>query len=590
MNRRHTLSTLVCFFALLGISQAQAPSSLPILFAHGFCGSAFDFQQLIGPLYQQLPPNLYPSSTVYYVFYDSTKQTTTFLLDSDGVLVPVDPSSIPSSTRFFSIMFYDPVSHSADPSDVAKISILNKAYELSQVIKQIIAITKTKAVIVVAHSMGGLDARAYVENFASPGPCYSYGATVPDYTLPTCAPGSGDGAYANDVGDIISVDTPHPGDPLAELASTFVYLGKLLGQCYSEPSVNQDELNFSSSGGPGLVESLNFNGLPIAGVLPSENQVSIQAVQDYFSDVTSPWDNFGGWLTGYSDDIVLIQEQSILLNLPAHDTKASLADVPVGYLSSDPGINSTAACFAPQPYCLLLSPSATCPVLHYMTCLAAQPNTQNAIAAQVNAYLTNVISTLPATSITSSSAALNGSVNPEGSSGVAFFLWGTTPHLTLGSAKTSYVPVAVNFTEQNFAATLSDLASGTIYYYQMAFRDGSNVTYQYGPVLSFTTLAPVVVTQPATSITSSSAGLNGSVNPEGSSGVAFFLWGTTPNLTLGSAKTSYVPVVVNFTAQNFAATLSGLASGTIYYYQMAFRDGNNVTYQYGPVLSFTTFE
>ncbi|MGA2594166.1 MAG: hypothetical protein ABSH32_30055, partial [Bryobacteraceae bacterium] len=81
-----------------------------------------------------------------------------------------------------------------------------------------------------------------------------------------------------------------------------------------------------------------------------------------------------------------------------------------------------------------------------------------------------------------------------------------------------------------------------------------------------------------------------SVNPEGSSGVAFFLWGTTPNLTLGSAKTSYVPVVVNFTAQNFAATLSGLASGTIYYYQMAFRDGNNVTYQYGPVLSFTTFE
>lgn len=132
---------LACQVAL----SAQTLASRPILLAHGFCGSALDFQPLTGPLYQQLPSDLYPSSTVYYVFYDSIKNTTTFLLLAGGLLVPVDQSSIPSSTRLFSIMFYDPNNGgSSDPNNVAKISMLNKAYELSQVIKQINAITKTK--------------------------------------------------------------------------------------------------------------------------------------------------------------------------------------------------------------------------------------------------------------------------------------------------------------------------------------------------------------------------------------------------------------------------------------------------------------
>src|ERR1017187_6935227 len=82
---------LACQVAL----SAQTLASRPILLAHGFCGSALDFQPLTGPLYQQLPSDLYPSSTVYYVFYDSIKNTTTFLLLAGGLLVPVDQSSIP---------------------------------------------------------------------------------------------------------------------------------------------------------------------------------------------------------------------------------------------------------------------------------------------------------------------------------------------------------------------------------------------------------------------------------------------------------------------------------------------------------------
>jgi pimeloyl-ACP methyl ester carboxylesterase len=554
----------MCLLVLVGASSAQTLPSRPVLFAHGFCGSALDFQPLIEPLYQQLPPNLYPSSTVYYAFYNSINNTTTFLLLAGGLLVPVDQSSIPSSTRFFSIMFYDPNNGgSTDPNNVAKISILNKAYELSQVIKQVTSITKTKDVIIVAHSIGGLDARSYVENLASPGVCYDYQANQPEYSLQSCTPGAGNAAFAGDVADIITVDTPHPGDPLAELN-----LGPL-GPCFSEASVNRTELNFSSLGGAGLVEALNYNGSPIAGVLPSSNAVSIQAVQDYFSDVTDPWTNFGGWLTGYSDDIVLTQWQSILLNLPASDTKAPLADVPVSYLSSDPSINSTPACW-------ILGQ----PVLHFMTCLGAQPNTQNAIAAQVNAHINSETITLTVTDITSDSAVLNGTVDPNGSPGYVYFYWGTSA--TNMSSSCEPGPVATTYTAQAFSCTAGDLQPNTTYYFQIAFMDANNGVFTYGNTLNFLVPLPKLVTKAASSITSDSAVLNGTVNPHGSPGYVYFYWGTSATKLRSSCEPG--PVATTYTAQAFSCTAGDLQPNTTYYFRIAFRDANNGVFTYGSIL------
>ena len=186
----HRFLLIIAIFicSVVGTSAGQNPASRPILFAHGICGSASDFQPLFTPLYQKLPANLYPSSSVYYVFYDSIQNAITFSILTNGILFPVDETSIPSSTRFFSIIFYDPVGENADPNNVVKISILNKAYELSQAIRHITAITHIKDVIVVAHSMGGLDARAYVENLASPGFCYDYQNNAPDYSISSCTP------------------------------------------------------------------------------------------------------------------------------------------------------------------------------------------------------------------------------------------------------------------------------------------------------------------------------------------------------------------------------------------------------------------
>jgi triacylglycerol esterase/lipase EstA (alpha/beta hydrolase family) len=69
-------------------------------------------------------------------------------------------------------VFFDGQSYSnfsaPDPVQVAGISVLNKADEVAQVLRAITTLTHVKDVIVVSHSMGGLDARAYMQNKAVP--------------------------------------------------------------------------------------------------------------------------------------------------------------------------------------------------------------------------------------------------------------------------------------------------------------------------------------------------------------------------------------------------------------------------------------
>jgi len=74
--------------------------------------------------------------------------------------------TIPSTARFFSLVLFDGASYnglfsSPDTTTVAGISILNKGDEVAQAIRAITTLTHVKDVIVVTHSMGGLDARAY---------------------------------------------------------------------------------------------------------------------------------------------------------------------------------------------------------------------------------------------------------------------------------------------------------------------------------------------------------------------------------------------------------------------------------------------
>jgi hypothetical protein len=361
---------------------------------------------------------MYPDQTVYYVQYDSSAGTIHYWVENSpskgasGGLTSISESAIPTTARFFALEFFDPISFTTSPDNVTKISILNKAYDVSQVVKHILAITQLTNVNILAHSMGGLDARAYVENMASAGACYNYSNNAPQYSG-SCSPGAGKATYANDVANIITVDTPHAGSPLASIGLwSSIQDWNLLNlspemTCDAFPSTNKTELIPAANSGPGLIEALNFSGSLINGATPSSNQVPIQAVENYFSDVQNAWTT----LSGLSDDIVQQSSQAItsdsqtpVSNLPYQDSGAPLINLPVSYLSTDPDVTNNSACYATG------ATGLNVPILHVMSCLGSLSATQIVITAQL---INDSSPWISSWSVTPTSTALGNSVTVQ---------------------------------------------------------------------------------------------------------------------------------------------------------------------------------
>ena len=142
-----------------------------------------------------------------------------------------------------------------------------------------------------------------------------------------------------------------------------------------------------------------------------------------------------------------------------------------------------------------------------------------------------VVASQPASAITRTSATLNGSVNPRWHAVSYRFEYGTTTSYgqstPVQSAGTGNAAVAVN-------APLSALESSTTYHYRLV------ATYSNKTVASddaqFTTqaLPPLVASQPATAITTTTALANGTVDPRGAATTYSFQYGTTTNYGLST--------------------------------------------------------
>jgi hypothetical protein len=178
--------------------------------------------------------------------------------------------------------------------------------------------------------------------------------------------------------------------------------------------------------------------------------------------------------------------------------------------------------------------------------------------------------TEPATSISSTGAMLHGTVNPNGLVTNYYFEYGTTTGYgaatTAGNAGSGSGDVMVS-------TNIGSLTASTLYHFRLVATSSAGTTY--GADLIFTTSgaanAPVVITNPASNLTDTSAWLNGSVNPNGQSTTYYFeyglsaAYGSTTGLGLAGSGNAAVTV---------STSISELTPGNVYHFRLvAYNDG-----------------
>jgi lysophospholipase L1-like esterase len=134
--------------------------------------------------------------------------------------------------------------------------------------------------------------------------------------------------------------------------------------------------------------------------------------------------------------------------------------------------------------------------------------------------------------------------------------------------------------------TWNGLAAGTTYYFRLCAENSKGPSK--GDIVSFSTSSPgnppTVATLLATSVGATGATLNGNVTPNGLVTTAWFEWGTDSGLS-GASSTSPQAVGSGTTSQPVNVSLTGLTTGTTYYYRVAASNSSETTK--GSILSFT---
>ena len=93
-------------------------------------------------------------------------------------------------------------------------------------------------------------------------------------------------------------------------------------------------------------------------------------------------------------------------------------------------------------------------------------------------------------------------------------------------------------------------------------------------VIGYDLVNAVVTTNAATNITSSSATLNGTVNPNGLTTAVHFEYGTTTNYGSTTANSNYT----GNTTQNVSANITGLSPNTTYHFRLVGTNNGGTTY------------
>lgn len=166
--------------ALLLCVAPAAAADLPVLFVHGFCSSADTWAETLPQLSQRR-------------YGDDVPRVYESAIGKAAVR-----TSISAVAKTFRIDFSD-LANGFDLLAIANVPTVRKAGELKVVIDAIKRFTGAPRVIVVAHSLGGLATRAYIQGLGR----NRDGAAIP---------------YGSDVAALIMISTPNQGSVLANLS------------------------------------------------------------------------------------------------------------------------------------------------------------------------------------------------------------------------------------------------------------------------------------------------------------------------------------------------------------------------------------
>jgi len=174
------------------------------------------------------------------------------------------------------------------------------------------------------------------------------------------------------------------------------------------------------------------------------------------------------------------------------------------------------------------------------------------------------VTTNAAGSITTTGATLNGSVNSKNASTAVTFEYGLTT--SYGTTVTATQSPVAGTTATAVTYVVSGLVPNTTYHFRVnGVNLGGTIN---GTDLTFTTsaTAPSVTTAEASSITTTGATLNGTVNANNASTAVTFEYGLTTSY--GTSITATQSPVTGSTSTAVSSTISGLNSNTLYHYRV----------------------
>jgi hypothetical protein len=166
-----------------------------------------------------------------------------------------------------------------------------------------------------------------------------------------------------------------------------------------------------------------------------------------------------------------------------------------------------------------------------------------------------------ASAVTTSSATLNGAVNPSGRATTWFFEYGTS---TSYGSKTAAKEAGSGTSTVSVSAPVTALSPGRVYHFRLVASSDAGTGRGLDQTLS-TTAAPAVVTRGAASVRDTTATVTATVNPNGQTTTAVFEYGVTTGY---GTKTAVKNIGSGRTGSTVSIPVGGLAAGTTYHFRI----------------------